>query len=227
MKAFARFTLIELLVVIAIIAILAALLLPSLGAAKGQARKIQCLGSLKQLGMGNAMYADAYGGWAIPNSYAGGGGWNGGAGALHLGLKEVLGLKSSEAPGWPKAFICPKATLVSVASYQPLLFDISRSYGMNSSMFPATDDYRGCKLGAVLRPSEKIDFADGTDRQIVSSSSYYAAFYGLRGEDYGPGYYGVTAYRHSGCAVVAYFDAHAAPASYQAIQGNANCWRLW
>ena len=54
------FTLIELLVVIAIIAILAALLLPALSAAKESGRTVRCLGNLRQLSLGLAMYVEDY-----------------------------------------------------------------------------------------------------------------------------------------------------------------------
>jgi len=52
------FTLVELLVVIAIIGILAALLMPTLAAAKERAKMAQCLSNERQIGYGMEMFAD-------------------------------------------------------------------------------------------------------------------------------------------------------------------------
>jgi len=52
------FTLVELLVVIAVIGILAALLLPALSAAKGNAKRTTCLDNLKQINYALRMYYD-------------------------------------------------------------------------------------------------------------------------------------------------------------------------
>ena len=52
------FTLIELLVVIAVIGILAALLLPALSRSKAVAKRIHCVGNVKQLALAAHLYTD-------------------------------------------------------------------------------------------------------------------------------------------------------------------------
>jgi prepilin-type N-terminal cleavage/methylation domain-containing protein len=59
----AGFTLVELLVVIAIIGALAGLLLPSISRARGQAKRVQCLSTIKQTAQLAMMYSNEKNGW--------------------------------------------------------------------------------------------------------------------------------------------------------------------
>ena len=67
-KRFRLFTLIELMVVISIIVILAALLLPALGKAREQGRRISCTGNLKTMGVALGLYEGDYLGY-FPQYY--------------------------------------------------------------------------------------------------------------------------------------------------------------
>jgi len=70
------FTLIELLVVVAIIAVLVALLLPSLAAAREQAKSVICGNNMRQLGIYNMLYAEEYAGsYPAHPGYQNGEGW--------------------------------------------------------------------------------------------------------------------------------------------------------
>lgn len=68
-KGESAFTLMELLMVVAIIGILAALLLPALSKSRSKAHQIQCVGNLRQLGLGLQNFvADNH---AYPSAFAG------------------------------------------------------------------------------------------------------------------------------------------------------------
>jgi prepilin-type N-terminal cleavage/methylation domain-containing protein/prepilin-type processing-associated H-X9-DG protein len=67
------FTLVELLVVIGIIALLISILLPSLNAAREQARMTKCLSNLQQLGLAAVAYTSANKGYILPADINAGG----------------------------------------------------------------------------------------------------------------------------------------------------------
>jgi prepilin-type N-terminal cleavage/methylation domain-containing protein/prepilin-type processing-associated H-X9-DG protein len=91
------FTIIELLVVIAIIAILAGMLLPALGRARDEARKVKCGSNLKGLAQAMNLYLNKFGGnsmFAFPGETFRGDDW-----LVHLYWCGLV--------GDPKLYVCP------------------------------------------------------------------------------------------------------------------------
>jgi prepilin-type N-terminal cleavage/methylation domain-containing protein len=100
------FTLVELLVVIGIIALLVAILLPSLGRAREQARQTACLSNLRQLGMMYQLYANDNHD-QIPLGYDTGEPWTGYF-IYDGGSYPLMGcLYNANLFTTPQAFYCP------------------------------------------------------------------------------------------------------------------------
>jgi type II secretory pathway pseudopilin PulG len=113
---------VELLIVIAIVAILAALLLPRLNRARGQAQRLRCIANLRQINLGLRMYSDESADKAprTPGTTSAPGlNWTG----YKSLMKSYVGLQGASSQN-DKLFACPADTFhydftTSFGSYVP------------------------------------------------------------------------------------------------------------
>ena len=172
MKVKSAFTLIELLVVIAIIAILAALLLPSLSAAKNKARQATCLNNLKQINLGVHMYADDHDNvLALVSTNTSADVWT----DYKSWMKSYVGLNGPSSPQ-DTLFACPADTfnytdasaasyvaggmhLLSVWNYSSYLFNAGNMRSATvPNIFPGI---AGRKLTSIRNPSKTVLVDEG------------------------------------------------------------------
>ncbi len=139
------FTLLELLIVIAIIAILAALLLPAIEGVRAQARRVQCMSQLKQMGIGFTVFSHDHGGhfpMKVPASLGGSREFvdaaNRLAGDFYFAFRHFQTLSNQLVT--PKLLACPVDRQHTAASNFPALKNENVSYFINTDAEPGSSD---------------------------------------------------------------------------------------
>jgi prepilin-type processing-associated H-X9-DG protein len=165
----AAFTLVELLVVIGIIAMLISILLPAMSKSRAQAKQVQCMSNLRQVGASLLMYANDNRGWMFP---------------------EGLGAGQARDKRWPNYVFKPARwnppEMVCPADFEPAE---EHSYLLNSHL--ASNQGNG---GRSIRYHSKVQGVPASDIVVMGEKvSSYNDYYMDR-RDYGRGV--VEEYRH-------------------------------
>jgi prepilin-type N-terminal cleavage/methylation domain-containing protein/prepilin-type processing-associated H-X9-DG protein len=180
------FTLIELLVVIAIIALLMAILMPSLNAARDQARRMHCVANVRTLTLAWLMYKDQnddrlVSAMTLPvsdDTPEGRACWirrpDGDYTAASLELKKDAVRRGALFPyvsGEIDVFHCPSDRRINVAA-KPVFDSFSIPDGANGEGWPAGACVVAKKYGEIKQPVMKYVFVEDFDSRGVNLNSW-------------------------------------------------------
>ncbi len=230
----AGFTLVELLVVIGIIAVLIAILLPALSKVRQSAITLQCASNLRQLGLADSMYVNAYHGWRIPT-------WVMDPNGLHTSATddrvewfniepvrvfffEPLTFPGSKWYSTSEKWICPMASYTLTdpnagSKLYQMRYNYGKSLQWGSSSYipgdPLLDKICGLKNSQITRYAEALCFVDAVSANVTKQKSN--DYVGELPKNQAP------AFRHGGstydqqAANVLFYDGHVARLSRKEI----------
>jgi len=215
--------------------LLLAVLLPTLGKAREQARRIVCANNLRTIGLGDTMYAQECDDWHTPALYYD-------VDNLKFGPTGIIPTKywfqnplfvriidlkgrynvedlegyAEKSMTLPKDFKCPsdRRTVANGGLHVEQGKIIQGvSYGMNmTNIRPrggwARNIVYALKTFQVVRPAEKIHFMDSQWFVVYSSGAEYKKVWDKCGDVMGCVEWDAPSYRHSEGANIAFYDGH-------------------
>lgn len=224
------FTLVELIVVISVIGLLMAILLPSLGRARGQANSMACMSNLRQIGFAVHLYIGDYDGY-LPPAYEP-------DSLTHWwGQKLADGIDHTKGFVWPyiqselkkeSVYECPAQRYGSyiLQAKPPGEPDdpkwITSTYGYNGyylspekTAWPNISHRPWQKITTVKEPDKVIafadtmlDWADTGGSPILSNMALLDPPYLYKGTTWEKNLHPTTCFRHSDRANVVFVDGH-------------------